>query len=150
MPWVARTTIPGRLAILTWVILWIATVPLFHTHLPDAYGPPSQAGLAHTVFSRDLPGEFSRLPYASHEDHFAQVSNRVSNSPELNFVLSSEDPESRKMGEHSVSGVLCKLRDRMCFSGSVIEWQVPHRSLLLFAGSPGPRAPPSAISGRAI
>ena len=134
---------PTRLFILTWVILWVITVPLFHTHLPDVtYGPASlQGGLAHTVFSPDLPGEFS----CAH-DHLAHVSTRVANSPELGFVLSNEDPKSRKMGQPSVLGVLCGLPNKPFLSNLAIELHATHRRLLLYSPPQGPRAPPCAVS----
>src|SRR5690242_15664131 len=58
---IIRTQACLHLLTLVWVITWVATVPLFHTHLPDVNdGRASHHGLAHTVFSPDLPGEFSR------------------------------------------------------------------------------------------
>ena len=59
MPAVIQIIPCSRLLILAWVIIWVTTIPLFHTHLPDINdGPTSRQGLAHTVFSPDLPGEF--------------------------------------------------------------------------------------------
>ena len=58
MPFTIRAKACLHLLTLVWVIIWIATVPLFHTHLPDASDLTSPQGLAHTVFSPDLPGEF--------------------------------------------------------------------------------------------
>lgn len=143
MPSGVQKIIPSRLLILAWVITWITAVPLFHTHLPDiTYGPASlQGGLAHTVFSPDLPGEFS-CPH----DHFAHVSSRVFNSPELGFVLSTEDSKSRKVGERSVLGVLCCFPNRPFPTNSAIESRATHRRLLLLSASQGPRAPPSVVS----
>ena len=58
MPLIIRTKSSLHLLTLLWVITWVATVPLFHTHLPDVNDLVARQGLAHTVFSPDLPGEF--------------------------------------------------------------------------------------------
>ena len=133
----------SRLLVLAWVIAWVTTVPLFHTHLPDTTDRWSslQSFGAHTVFTPDLPGEFS-CPH----DHFAHLSKRVSNSPELGFVLSTDDSKSRKMGQLSVLGVVCCLPNRPILSNSAIESRATHRRLLLFSPPQGPRAPPSVVS----
>jgi hypothetical protein len=148
MPSGVQKIIFSRLLILAWVILWIRTVPLFHIHLPDISDGPAafQGGLAHTVFSPDLPGEFSRFCHVSQQNHFAQVSKRVSNSPELDFVLSSEDSKSQKIGEPSVLGVLCCPPNRLSLPNSANESRPIHSRLLVFAATQGPRAPPSVVS----
>ena len=148
MPSGVRKIIPARLLILTWLIMWVTTAPLFHTHLPDSTeGPASlHGGLAHTVFSPDLPGEFSRSPHVTHQDQRAQVSTRASNSPELDFVLSSEDSKSRKMGQPSILTVTCCLPHRSFLSNSVLESCAIHRRLPGFAALHGPRAPPFIVS----
>lgn len=148
MPSGVQKIIPSRVLILAWVIMWVTTVPLFHTHLPDlSEGPASlQNGLAHTVFSPDLPGEFFRVSHVTQQDHFAHVSNRVSNSPELGFVLSSEDSKSRKMEQPGVLSVMCCLPHRPFLPNSVIESRAMHRTLLGFPAPQGPRAPPSVVS----
>ena len=137
-----------RVMILAWVIIWVAIIPLFHTHLPDLSNGPAalQGGVAHTVFTPDLPGEFSRFSHVTHPDHFAQVSNRISNSPELNFVLSSEDSKSRKLVKHSVLVILCDLPNTPFLPNSAIESQPIPRKLLVFEAPQGPRAPPSVVS----
>lgn len=112
-PVVQKLTL-SRLLILAWLMTWVTTVPLFHIHLPDTTdGPASlQGGLAHTVFSPDLPGEFSRSFNVTHQEHFAGVSNRVSNSPEFGIALLDDDSKKRKVGQASVLGVLCCLPNR--------------------------------------
>jgi hypothetical protein len=141
MPVVTQMFACSRLLILMWVVTWVTTIPLFHTHLPDINdGPTSRQGLAHTVFSPDLPGEFS-CPHRN----VLHVSNRVSNSPELGFVLSTDDSKNRKMGNDFLY-VLCCVPIRPVLSSSAIESHAIHRRLLLFAASQGPRAPPSVVS----
>ena len=105
MPLIIRTKACLHLLTLVWVILWVATVPLFHTHLPDVNDLASRQGLAHTVFSPDLPGEFS----CAHSNGF-QLSTRSQNSPELGFVLSTA--EDSKKGTYQAQSVL-----------SIFSWQ---------------------------
>lgn len=147
MPTSPRTIFRSRSLILTWVILWVTTIPLFHTHFPDLSGDTAatQGGIAHTVFSADLPGEFSRFSPAVHRDHFSQVSNRVSNSPELDFVLSSEDSKGRKMGEPSALSMFGSLPGNS-FLHSISEPLAIHRRTLVLQTSLGARAPPSVPS----
>jgi hypothetical protein len=138
---------PCRFLILGWAILWVITVPLFHTHLPDlSDGPSARSGLAHTVFSQDLPGEFSSFSGTAHRDHFAQLSNPISNSPELDFVLSSEDSKSRKTGDPNVLGVLFSLpRASFSYTMALQAGSTQHRPLLV-AAQQSPRGPPVVVS----
>ena len=134
--------IPSRLLVSGWVIIWVTTVPLFHTHLPDiSDGQASQSGVAHTVFSPDLPGEFS-----CRHDNLAHLSKRVLNSPELDFVLSSERSKDRDGKQPSVLSILCCLLNRPLLPTAAIESCAIHRGLLVLAGRQGPRAPPSGVS----
>lgn len=83
-----------RLLIAAWVIIWVTTVPLFHIHVPDTTDRWSalQSGGAHTVFTKDLPGEFFH-PY---HDHAGHLSKRVVNSPELGFAIFNDKSEDQK------------------------------------------------------
>ena len=143
----SRKITPLSLLIVAWLIMWVATVPLFHTHLPDiTEGPASlHGGLAHTVFSPDLPGEFSRSYHnRTHQDHYVHLSNRVSNSPELGIVLlENDEAKHRKVGHPSVLIVLCCLPNRTLLPNSTIESTQIARSFLLFVAPQGPRPPPS-------
>jgi hypothetical protein len=137
----------ARQFVLAWTILWVTTVPLFHTHLPDsAERQTSRSGIAHTVFSPDLPGEFFRFATA-HQSPFAQLSKRVSNSPELGFVFSSSgDSADQEVELPDVIGVLCSFPQRLFLLALVLESPAVHRKPLVFVTSPAPRAPPSVVS----
>lgn len=146
---VAQKITLSRLLILAWLMTWVTTVPLFHIHLPDTTdGSASlQGGLAHTVFTPDLPGEFSRSYNVTRQEHFFSVSNRVSNSPEVGIaLLDDDDSKKRKKGQPNVFGVLCRLSNRPLLPNSAIESLAIHPRLLLFAAPQGPRAPPSVVS----
>ena len=143
----SQTLLSARLLILAWTIFWIATVPLFHTHLPDISDRViSTGGIAHTVFSPDLPGEFFRFSPAA-LGPFTHLSNRVLNSPELGFVFSSGDPKDREVGDSTVLAVLCcLLSERPLLQRAAIEWPIIHHRPLLLAAVQGPRAPPAVVS----
>ena len=131
-----------HLLTLAWVIIWVATVPLFHTHLPDVNdGLASHQGLAHTVFSPDLPGEFS----SPHRNVF-HLSTKAQNSPELGFVLSTEDSQNRTEEEPRGLYVLpCQLSESTP-SISVIESHATHRKFYPLDGHQASRAPPSLVA----
>jgi len=139
---------PFSFLIFAWLILWVTTVPLFHTHLPDTSGGPTslQGGLAHTVFSPDLPGEFSRSYNVTHQPRFFHLSNRVSNSPELGLVLLDDDDKHRKIGQPSVLAVLRCVPTSPLVPRSTIGSAAILSRLLLFVAPLGPRPPPSVIS----
>jgi len=134
-----HTVLSARLLVLAWAIIWFTTVPLFHTHLPDTDRQASQGGVAHTIFSPDLPGEFFHFSTA-HHGPFSQLSNRVSNSPELGFVFSAWQP-----GVPDVLSVGTPL-DPPIVSRPVVELHTVHPITLVFTASRSPRAPPSVIS----
>ena len=147
MPSGVHMIIPSHLLVVVWVITWATTVPLFHTHLPDIFDQQaSQTGVPHTVFSPDLPGEFSRFSSTNHHDHFAHMSSRVLNSPELDFVISSERSNDREVKQRSVLGVLCCRPHQPFLPTAATECRAIHGRLLVFAGPQGPRAPPSVVS----
>jgi len=144
----AHKVTPLSFLILAWLIMWVTTVPLFHTHLPDTTdGPISlQGGVAHTVFSPDLPGEFSRSLVGTQQENIFRLSNRVSNSPELGILLLEDDPKHRKVGQPSVLAVFCGLPTRPLLPHASIESAAIHRRYFLFVAPQGPRPPPSVIS----
>src|SRR5690242_19690621 len=95
----------ARLLVLLWMIPWITAVPLFHIHLPDKTDQWSaiQSGGAHTVYTRDLQGEFTCPIRDTHTGHATHLSHRVVNSPELGMVLSDE--KSKKLTKLCFLGV---------------------------------------------
>src|SRR5262247_1457192 len=88
-----------RLLIVAWLITWITTVPLFHIHIPDTTDDWSalQSGGAHTVFTPDLPGEYSRPFHDNQAGHSGHLSQRSVNSPELGIALFGDKSEDRKV-----------------------------------------------------
>ena len=143
MPLRIRAKACLQLLTLAWVITWVATVPLFHTHLPDVNdGRASHQGLAHTVFSPDLPGEFSPV----HSSGF-HLSTRSQNSPELGFVLSTA--EDSKKGTYQQSNVL-SIRspqfDGPLLAISAIESPARHGKFDLLGRHQASRPPPFIIS----
>jgi len=138
--------ISSHLWISVWLITWVTAIPLFHIHLPDISDrQASQSGVAHTVFSPDLPGEFALFSNANHQDHFVHLSNWVFNFPEFGFVL-SERSKDREKGKPLVLGVCCSLPDQPFLPTSAIESSTRHWQRLVFPIPQDPRAPPSFIA----
>lgn len=102
-----------RILTAAWLIIWVTTLPLFHIHVPDTTDRWSalQSGGAHTVFTRDLPGEFSH-PF---HDHFGHLSQRVVNSPELGFALFNDKSEDQKAKQ------LCALYAPGCVPNTLLS-----------------------------
>ena len=151
---------PGRkptfshwLAIL-WLIPWVLTIPLFHVHaLLDMQETPflSKAFLAHTVFTPDLPGEYSPRPaihqrgMSGHQDalanHFPQYSENA-------FSLIGEDDDTKRkignppMDNDEFSFLIPFLVESVHYA--ISEFASPPFLLLGFSLSS--RAPPFIIS----
>lgn len=139
-----QVSIHSRLLVLVWVVAWVTTVPLFHIHLPDISDRLATPGsVAHTVFSPDLPGEFSR--FSNNQDHYTHLSKKVLNSPELGFTLSSASKD-REAAQPSALSVSFCLLNRPSWPTSVLELPALPRQLLVFGASQSPRAPPSITS----
>jgi len=83
-----------RLVVLTWLIVWVLTIPLFHIHALDTVEDRvgSQAFLPHTVVSPDLAGEYV-APTAGHT-----LSSHLPRYSELAIAAYSEDDSKRKHG----------------------------------------------------
>ena len=142
MPLIIRTKAYLHVLTLVWVILWVATVPLFHTHLPDVNDLTSRQGLAHTVFSPDLPGEFS----CPHRNGF-QLSLTSKNAPELGFVLSTaEDSKTKTYQAQSVLSICSWQFERPLLASSAVKSRSTHRKYYPLAGHSTPRAPPFIVS----
>ena len=91
---VIKAVIPlARLLMIGWASVWITALPLFHTHLSGILQQP--VGVAHTVFSRDLPGEFWAFNHKSRPNE-CDLWRLASSSPELGFVASLQEDGNRK------------------------------------------------------
>src|SRR5512135_2929459 len=95
-----KSTFSHWLALL-WLIPWILAIPLFHVHALDmqetAFLP--QAFLTHTVFTRDLPGEYSPQP-AIHQrgmpGHQHALTSHFPQYSEIAFSLFGEDDDTKR------------------------------------------------------
>lgn len=135
----------SRVWISVWPIIWLTAIPLFHIHLPDISDTQAaQVGVAHTVFSPDLQGEYSGISNVKPEHPFPQLLHWVFNSPELGFVL-SEDTEDREKGKPLPLGVRGSLPDLPFMPLLAIEScsQCRQRPAVTLQC---PRAPPSVVS----
>ncbi len=132
-----------RLVVLAWLIAWITIAPLFHIHIPDATDGWSalQSGGAHTVFTQDLPGEYSRPFHDSELGHSSHLSQRAVNSPELGIAI-FDDPDDRKLKAVHVLGSPFHLSDASPQHSGVLTIGEPYRPLQPFQASSASRAPP--------
>lgn len=131
-----------NLLTLVWVITWVATVPLFHTHLPDANdGSAPRQGLAHTVFSPDLPGEFSRT-----HSGVLHLSTKAQNSPELGFVISTDFPDTTLEELSTLYIISWYVSERPLLVDLVVESHDPPPNVDRSGTLQSPRAPPVIVS----
>src|SRR5215472_17982889 len=130
-----------RLLIVAWLIAWMSTVPLFHIHIPDSTDRWSvlQSGGAHTVFTPDLPGEFSR-PFS---DSSRSLAKRGVNSPELGIALLVE---KSKATELTILRTPSHVLNSPLLTSLVLEAPEQHRTLRLSQAVLAPRAPPRIVS----
>ena len=122
-----------RLLIVAWLITWVTAVPLFHLHVPDTTDRWSalQSGGPHTVFTRDLPGEFSH-PF---HDHFGHLSQRAVHSPELGFAVFNNKSDDEKAKQLHVCSESCQVPDPLH-----VRW--PFECSRTFRGPPPSHALP--------
>jgi len=145
------TLLQWRFLILGWLIVWIATVPLFHVHIPDITDQWSalHSGGAHTVLTRDLPGEFSPPIHDNQPGHSGHLSQRGVNSPELGIGLFNEKSDDRKVKARNNLTVPYRFSDTPLVPSELFalawsHWKPP----LPQAFSPA-RAPPRVLSQNA-
>ena len=135
-----------RLVIFAWLSIWVTTLPLFHIHVPDTTDRWSaiQSGGAHTVFTQDLPGEFSHPFHDTQKGHSRHLSNRVVNSPEIGIAI-FDDPDDRKVKALQLLGALFRLLDTALQPRVV--WASPEKchQIQLFQAFSGSRAPPRIV-----
>ena len=139
-----QTLLPLRLFILAWLITWISSVPLYHFHIPDTTDRWSalHSGGAHTVFTPDLVGEFSRPFKESQQTRSAHLSQRIVNSPELAIVLL--DKKSKVKGLHILGSSDHFLDDQLLLR-VVIAFPQVHTKDRLPQALLASRAPPRIV-----
>jgi|GEM_PF-2533405 len=141
-----------RLFFLPWIVTWVLIIPLFHIHTLDVQEDRafSQMFLAHTVFSPDLPGEYtpqSTGRQAKAQDNQHSFSTHSSNYSEEAISVFSEDDSKQRKRVGSVShGPIFPLKDVVPNSGRFIIPDLPSPGFMLLASSVFLRAPPSVFS----
>ncbi|HKR80186.1 MAG TPA: hypothetical protein VJR69_10835 [Nitrospira sp.] len=135
----------SRLLVIGWACVWSAALPLFHTHLPG--GLEKSFAVPHTVFSSDLPGEFSAFSHRTAQDE-AELSGFAFHSQELGFVASaSSDDAKRKSPVQTASLLLLRVVPSVdpTFEQLPVASAIEPRRLWS-EDSHGLRAPPSPVS----
>lgn len=136
-----------RVGVSFWLILWVLTLPLFHIHTVTE----AQQGVAHTVFSPDLTGEYPvGLPETTRSESTKtdRRHNRLRSGrsyPELAFT--TPVPQSRTLKQQLElecfyePGRINKTQ-LATLSNSTFDQQIRSR---LLSHSQLPRAPPPAV-----
>jgi hypothetical protein len=139
-----QTLLPLRLFILAWLITWITSVPLYHLHFPDTTDRWSalHSGGAHTVFTPDLAGEFSRPFKESQKAHANHLSQRIVNSPELGIALLDEKSKVKGL---DILGTPYRLLEDQLLPRSVFAISEVHSKVRRFQAFPASRAPPRIV-----
>jgi hypothetical protein len=135
----------SRLLVTGWACVWLAALPLFHTHLPG--GLDKSYAVPHTVFSSDLSGEFSAFSHRTAQDE-AELSAFAFHSQELGFVASASSDEDKRKSPAQTASVLLL---RVVPAADPTFEQLPVASAtdarrLWAEDSHGLRAPPSSVS----
>jgi hypothetical protein len=135
-----------RFLLIGWASVWIAALPLFHTHLPGIFQQPF--GIPHTVFSPDLPGEYSAFSHQTVPDE-SRLSVLALHSPELGFVASAasvdEDGKRKPRSDRSISLVPALIAPTLASQRiQVLPPLDPHTQWS--SHSHGIRAPPAPVS----
>ena len=135
----------SRLLIIGWATVWVAALPLFHTHLPGAFEKP--VGLPHTVFSSDLPGEFSAFSHRTAWDE-AELSALAFHSQELGFVASAslDDGKRKPLGQPTSVFLLPFTPPALLTPRLLYDLRVAQPETLWSSDSHGLRAPPPPVS----
>jgi hypothetical protein len=141
----ASLVVALRILIIGWASVWVVALPLFHTHLPGVLDKP--VGLPHTVFSSDLPGEFSAFSHRTTTDE-AEFSALAFHSQELGFVTSASlDDGKRKPLGHTASLFLAPVTPRSLPAIRLLEDLPALQPDSIYApASHGLRAPPGPLS----
>lgn len=97
-----RHSKPLCLIVSSWLVLWVLIAPLFHLHTLGLQESRSlfQPLLTHTVFSPDLPGEYTprNVIHRGPVKHRHDLSTRVPNYSEIEISLFSEAKNKKKSG----------------------------------------------------
>jgi hypothetical protein len=141
----------SRVLLLPWLLLWVLTVPLFHIHTLDEQEsqPLTPQVLTHTVFSPDLPGEYTPRtaghqsgpqvdPHAiaKHFPHYSEIALSV---------FGEDDDTKRKIGSSPIhSAHFSSLRRSPLDLVRGVIPELASLPFLLLASSVSPRAPPAA------
>ena len=140
-----------RLFVLPCLVTWVLITPLFHIHTLDIQEDRSffKLFIAHTVFSPDLPGEYSpqsTVHQAGTLNNQGTVSTHFAHYSEESFSLISEDDSKWEKGIKASQGRLAPLKHFRLKSGRYVIPNLVSPHLMLLASSVPLRAPPSVSS----
>ena len=141
----ASRTMLARFLIIGWACVWVGALPLFHTHFPG--GLEASLAVPHTVFSSDLPGEFSAFSHRTAQGE-TELSALALRFQELGFVASTSSDDGKRKSPGQPASVFL-LRTIASADSAFEPLHVPailEPQRLWSQDSHGLRAPPSVIS----
>lgn len=135
----------SRFFVIGWACVWVTALPLFHTHFSGELG--KSLAMPHTVFSSDLPGEFSAFMHRTAQDE-SELSAFALNFQELGFVASASfDGDKRKAPGPTASVFLPRVVPSAAPTLEQLHVALVSESQRLWSqDSRGLRAPPSPVS----
>ena len=133
-----------------WIVTWLLAVPLFHVHLDTAHhhneSGAHHGGIAHTIYSGDLKGEFGTPQTTSTKGLLTHSGCAYQDAPELGFSLLS-DASDRNVCKPFLT-VVSVLAIAALRSAELSDWitsdKIPLRRLP-FLRKPPLRAPPYVL-----
>ena len=140
-----------RLFFLQWLVTWVLITPLFHIHTLDIQEDRSffKLFLVHTVFSPDLPGEYSpqsTVHQAGTPNNQGTFSTHFAHYSEESFTFISEDDSKWEKRIEASQAHLSPLKHFRLKSGRYVIPNPVSPHLMLLASSVSFRAPPSVSS----
>jgi hypothetical protein len=141
-----------RLFFLPWMVTWVLISPLFHIHTLDAQENHcvSPNFLIHTVFSPDLPGEYSHpsnVPQADTQENRSTLATHFLHYYEepLSLFSKNHSKEDKKTGLVSKSNLLPS-KDFLLNGGRIVIPDIVLPPPIVQAYSVPLRAPPFVSS----
>ena len=140
-----------HLFLLPWLVTWALITPLFHIHTLDIQEDRSffKLFLVHTVFSPDLPGEYSpqfTVHQAGTPNNQGTFSTHFAHYSEESFSLISEDDSKWEKRFEASQAQFSPLKHFRLKSGRYVIPNLVSPHLMLLASSISFRAPPSVSS----
>lgn len=130
------------------MVSWLVAIPLFHIHALDLqeFSLRSDILLAHSLFSGDLPGEYTWASQHGTLDEQRTVANHYLRYSEIDFVILEEENDNTKREIQLQPRSLYLLEPQISLlpeSVGELTFEAVAFPLLLYLSSVPSRAPPA-------